>query len=331
MTTTTLPALLQQFFTDRLCTQMEASPNTIAGYRDTFRLLLRFVSERTGRVPTKLKIEDIDATLIGDFLIHVETLRRNTARSRNTRLAAIRSFFRFVAMNEPAYMLHCQKILAMPGKRYVRRTVAFLDRIEIDALLAAPDRTTWSGRRDHAILMVALQTGLRASELINLRRCDIVTGTGAHIRCEGKGRKHRDTPLRRETLKVLDVWLRERGGADGDPLFPTNRGTRLSRDALERIVRKYTSLASQKCSSLVGKRVSPHVLRHSTAMELLHHGVDQSVIALWLGHESVETTQVYMHADLRLKEKALARIATPASQPGRYRPDDTLLAFLEAL
>ena len=331
MTTATLPALVQQFFTDRLCTQMEASANTIAGYRDTFRLLLRFASERTGRAPTKLKIENLDSELVGDFLSHVESERGNSARSRNTRLAAIRSFFRFVAMNEPAHMLHCQKILAMPSKRYVRRTVEFLDRAEMDALLIAPDRSTWVGRRDHAILIVALRTGLRASELINLRRCDIVTGTGAHIRCEGKGRKQRSTPLRRETLKVLEVWLRERAGTDNDPLFPTCRGTRLSRDALEGAVRRHTLSASRSCPSLVGKRVSPHVLRHSTAMELLHHGVDQSVIALWLGHESVETTQVYMHADLRLKEKALARITAPASSLGRYRPDDMLLAFLESL
>lgn len=331
MTNATLPALIQQFFTDRLCTQMEASPNTIAGYRDTLRLLLRFASERTGRAPTKLKLEELNSDLVGDFLAHVESERRNSARSRNTRLAAIRSFFRFVAMNEPAYLLRCQRILAMPGKRYVRRTVEFLDHAEIDALLAAPDRSTWVGRRDHAILMVALQTGLRASELINLRRCDIVTGTGAHIRCEGKGRKQRCTPLRRETLKVLEAWLREWAGTDSDPLFPTVRGTTLSRDALERLVRRHTLSASTSCPSLIGKRVSPHVLRHSTAMELLHHGVDQSVIALWLGHESVETTQVYLHADLRLKEKALARMAAPASNPGRYRPDDKLLAFLEAL
>ncbi len=328
---TTLPVLIQKFFTDRLCTQMEASPNTIAGYRDTFRLLLRFASERTGRAPTKLKVEDMDSAFVGDFLVHVETHRGNSARSRNTRLTAIRSFFRFVAMNEPAYMLHCQRILAMPGKRYVRRTVDFLDRAEIDALLAAPDRSTWVGRRDHAILMVALQTGLRASELINLRRCDIATGAGAHISCMGKGRKQRCTPLRRETLKVLEVWLRELTGADSGLLFPSNRGTRLSRDALECVVRRHTVLASRSCPSLVGKRVSPHVLRHSMAMELLHHGVDQSVIALWLGHESVETTQVYIHADLSLKEKALARMTAPTSNPGRYRPDDKLLTFLEAL
>jgi len=317
MTNTTLSALLSQFFTDRLCTQMDASPHTIAGYRDTFRLLLRFASEQTGRAPAKLTIEDLDAERVGDFLAYVESERGNSARSRNTRLAAIRSFFRFVAMNEPAYLLHCQRILAMPGKRYVRRTLPFLDHAEIEALLAAPDSSTTVGRRDHAILIVALQTGLRASELVNLRCGDIVTGTGAHIRCEGKGRKQRCTPLRRETVKMLEAWLRERAGADGDPLFTTNRRTRLSRDALEHIVRKHTVAASRVCPSLIGKRVSPHVLRHSTAMELLHHGVDQSVIALWLGHEAVETTQVYIHADLRLKEKALARVAAPTSKPTR--------------
>jgi integrase/recombinase XerD len=331
MTTATLPTLVQQFFTDRLCTQMAASPNTIASYRDTFRLLLQFASEQTGKAPTQLTVEQVDVTLVGDFLVHVEDKRRNSARSRNARLAAIRSFFRFVAMMEPAHLLHCQKILAMPGKRYVRRTVEFLDRAEMNALLAAPDRSTWAGRRDHAILSVALQTGLRVSEIINLRRRDIVTGTGAHIRCDGKGRKQRCTPLRQEITKVLDVWLKERAGIDDDPLFPTMRGTKLSRDALERLVQKHTLVASKSCPALIGKRVSPHVLRHSTAMELLHHGVDQSVIALWLGHESLETTQMYMDADLRLKEKALARITAPESKPGRYRPDDSLLAFLEGL
>jgi integrase/recombinase XerD len=331
MTTATLPALVQHFFTDRLCTQLAASPNTIAAYRDTFRLLLQFASEQTGKAPTQLTVEQVDVTLVADFLTHVEDKRRNSARSRNARLAAIRSFFRFVALKEPAHLLHCQKILAMPSKRYERRTVEFLDRAEMNSLLAAPDRSTWAGRRDHAILSVALQTGLRVSEIINLRRRDIVTGTGAHIRCEGKGRKQRCTPLRQEVIKVLDVWLKERAGLDDDPLFPTMRGTKLSRDALEQLVHKHTLVASKSCPPLIGKRVSPHVLRHSTAMELLHNGVDQSVIALWLGHESVETTQIYMHADLRLKEKALARITAPKSKPGRYRPDDSLLAFLEGL
>lgn len=331
MSATSLPALVQQFFTDRLCTQMQASPNTVAAYRDTFRLLFRYANEKTGKAPTKLALEQLDVTLVGDFLVHMEEQRRNSARSRNARLAAIRSFFRFVAMKEPALLLHCQKILTMPGKRYVRRTVEFLDRTEMNALLAAPDRTTWVGRRDHAILSLALQTGLRASEIISLRRRDIVTGPGAHIRCEGKGRKQRSTPLRQEIANLLGVWTQERGGSDDDPLFPTQRGSKMSRDALEQMVCRHVLTASKSCPSLVGKRVSPHVLRHSTAMELLHHGVDQSVIALWLGHESVETTQMYMHADLRLKEKALARVAAPATNPGRYRPDDSLLAFLEAL
>lgn len=328
---TTLPALIQQFFTHRLTTQMEASPNTIAGYRDTFRLFLGFASTRLGRAPTKLTVEDLDSTLVGDFLAHIEEERGNSARSRNTRLAAIRSFFRFVAMNEPAYMLHCQQILAMPNKRHVKRTVAFLDRAEMEALSAAPDRSTWIGRRDHAILTLALQAGLRASELVNLRLRDVVAGTCAHVRCEGKGRKQRCTPLRRETLKILEEWLRERGGEAGDVLFPTRRGSNLSRDALERVVQRHTTSAAKSCPSLKGKRVSPHILRHSTAMELLHHNVDQAVIALWLGHESVETTQVYMHADLRLKEKALARMSVEASKPERFRPNDELLAFLESL
>lgn len=331
MNASTLPTLLQRFFTDRLTAQLQASPNTIAGYRDTFRLLLRFASQQRNRPPTKLRIDDLDSALIGDFLAHVEKVRRNSARSRNTRLAAIRSFYRYVAMNEPEHALHCQRILAMPSKRYVRRTVDFINRTEMEALLSAPDQSTWIGRRDRTILLLALQTGLRVSELINLRCRDIELGTGAHISCEGKGRKQRCTPLRRDTVKTIEAWLKERAGSDDDPVFPTIRGDRLSRDAVEHIVRKYTSAASNACASLIGKRVSPHVLRHSTAMELLQNGVDRTVIALWLGHESVETTQVYMHADMRLKEKALARVASTNSRPGRYRPDDALLSFLESL
>lgn len=330
-TASTFPALLQGFFTDRLCTQMQASANTIAGYRDTFRLLLRFAGEQSCKPPTRLRVEDIDADLIAEFLLHVETARRNGARSRNTRLAAIRSFFRYVAISDPTYLLHCQRILAMPSKRHVKRPVTFLDTKEIAALLAAPDQSTWVGRRDHAILLVALRTGLRASELIGLRCKDVVLGTGAHVRCDGKGRKERSTPLRRDTAKLLELWLRERRGDADQPLFPTMLGGRLSRDAFERLVRRHVLGASALCPTLAAKRVSPHVLRHTTAMELLRHGVDQSVIALWLGHESVETTQIYIHADLRLKEKARSRMTAPAARPGRYRPDDKLLAFLEAL
>src|SRR5882762_30550 len=247
------PTLLQRFFTDRLCAQMEASRHTVASYRDTFRLLIRFASARCKKPPTKLGIEDLDADMIGDFLVHVETTRGNGARSRNTRLAAIRSFFRYVAMSDPAWLLHCQRVLAMPNKRYVKRTVTFLDASETAALLAAPDRSTWTGRRDHLVLLVALQTGLRASELVNLRCGDVVLGAGAHIRCLGKGRKERCTPLRRDTAKVLQTWLKDRRGDADQPLFPSIRGDRLSRDALEHLVRKHCGTASRSCPSLARK------------------------------------------------------------------------------
>ena len=325
-----LPALIQRFFTDRLCTQLEASRHTVAGYRDTFRLLLRYGSAQLGKAPVKLTVEDIDVDLVADFLVHTETARGNSARSRNTRLAAIRSFFRFVAMIDPTWLLHCQRVLAMPNKRYVKRTVTFLDAEEMAALLAAPDRSTWAGRRDHALLLLAVQTGLRASELVGLRCGDVALGTGAHIRCMGKGRKERATPLRRETAKLLAVWI----GSDKDegrPLFPSIRGEQLSRDALEHLVRKHCLTAARTCPTIGAKRVTPHTLRHSNAMDLLHHGVDPAVIALWLGHENVETTQIYIHADMRMKEKALARVAAPPTPSGRFRPDDQLLAFLEGL
>jgi len=330
MTVMTLPALIQRFFTDRLCVQMEASRHTIASYRDTFRLLLRYAGARLGKPPVAITVGDIDVDLVADFLVHTETARGNCARSRNTRLAAIRSFFRYVAMTDPTWLLHCQRILAMPNKRYVKRAVTFLDADEIAALLAAPDRTTWAGRRDHALLLLAVQTGLRASELVGLTCADVVLGPGAHIRCMGKGRKERATPLRRDTAKLLAAWI----GNDTEesrPLFPSIRGERLSRDALEHLVRKHCLTASRTCPSIAAKRVTPHTLRHSTAMDLLHHGVDQAVIALWLGHESVETTQVYIHADMRLKEKALARVAAPDVPTGRFQPDDQLLVFLEGL
>ena len=328
---TGLPSLVQRFFTDRLCTQLGASPNTIAAYRDTFRLLLRFATQQTGKPPAKLTLEELDVTLVADFLTHMEDKRGNSARSRNARLASIRSFFGFVAITEPAHLMHCQKVLAIPGKRHEHRAVEFLNRAEMDALMAAPDRNTWIGRRDYAILILALQTGLRVSEITGLRRSDLVLGTGTHIRCDGKGRKQRCTPLRQQATQVLTVWLKERAGLDDDPLFPTLRGTRLSRDAMEQMVHKYVVVAAKSCSSLANKRVTPRVLRHSTAMDLLHHGVDQAVIALWLGHESVQTTQIYVHADMRLIEKALARVTAPDLKPGRYRPDDALLAFLESL
>lgn len=325
------PALLQAFFTDRLTRQRSASPHTIASYRDSFRLLLRFAKERLGKPPSALCLEDLDVPFIGAFLEHIEKDRGNTIRTRNTRLAAIHSFFHYVSFCEPACADLCRRILAIPSKRYERRQIEFLHREEIDALLAAPDTATWIGRRDRAFLLVAVQTGLRVSELIGLRCQDIVLGTGAHARCDGKGRKQRCTPLRKETKAVIASWLRERKGEPEDPVFPSIRGGALSRDAVERLISRHCNVAQQYCPTLKRKKVTPHVLRHSAAMELLQHGVDRSVIALWLGHESVETTQMYLHADMRLKEKALAYIVPLNVKPTRYRPDDQLLAFLESL
>jgi len=331
MKTYPLPIHLQRFFSERLATQLHASPNTVASYRDTFRLLLKYAADRLGRAPTALQIADIDADLVGDFLTFVETNRGNGARSRNTRLSAIRSFFAYVAGNEPQLLHHCQKVLAMPSKRYEKRTIDYLTRAEIEALIGAADVTTRSGRRDRMLLLLALQTGLRVSELINLTCGDVALSTGAHVRCMGKGRKERSTPLRKDCTQALRVWLSERGGADNEPLFVSNRGDRLSRDAVERIVRKHVEMTSITCSTLKSKRVTPHVLRHSAAMQLLQNGVDRTVIALWLGHESVESTQMYVHADIELKEKAMAKTQPIDVSPGRYRPSDDLLAFLEAL
>ncbi len=331
MMSANLPSLLQSFFINRLLRQRQASPHTIAGYRDCFRLLLHFAKERLGRMPSQLRVEDIDAPLVGLFLDHLESIRKNSARTRNARLGAIHSFFQYVSLEEPALALHCQRILAVPNKRHERRLIEFLNREEIDALLAVPNLSTWLGRRDRTLLLVGVQTGLRVSELTGLNCQDVVLGTGAHLRCLGKGRKQRCTPLRPETAKTLEAWLRERRGLPDHPLFPSIRGGRLSRDAVEHLITKYTHRAEPTCPSLKRKRVSPHVLRHAAAMDLLHHGVDRSVIALWLGHESAETTQMYLHADMSLKEKALSRTAPLGVRPARYRPDDKLLAFLESL
>ena len=325
------PFLLQSFFTDRLFRQRRASPHTIASYRDSFRLLLRFANQRLGKAPSTLTLDDLTVPFIGDFLDSLETGRKNSARTRNIRLAAIHSFFRYVALEEPTQALLCQRILAIPAKRHQRRPIEFLHREEIDALLDATDTSTWIGRRDRTMLLLAVQTGLRVSELVGLRCEDIFLGTGAHVHCLGKGRKERCTPLRAETAKMLDAWLRQRHGQPEDPLFLSIRGGKLSRDAIERLFRKYAAAAARACASLKRKNVSPHVLRHAAAMDLLQHGVDRSVIALWLGHESVETTQMYLHADMRLKEQALSRTKPLDARPGRFRPNDKLLGFLESL
>ena len=325
------PRLLTLFFTERLMRQRQASPHTIASYRSTFRLLIRYAQRELNKPPSAMTLSDFDTALLGDFLSHLETKRGNDPRTRNTRLAAIRSFFRFVALHEPHYAALAQRVLAIPDKRYTRRPVAFLDREEIEALLRAPDPRTRTGRRDRTLLLVAVQTGLRASELIGLRCEDIQLGAGAHVRCHGKGRKERCTPLRKDSAAALRAWLKERDGEPTDPVFPNQRGGSLSHDSLGYLLSKHLATARARCPSLAKKRVSVHSLRHSCAMELLQGGVDRAVIALWLGHESVETTYIYLHADLKLKEQAMARTAPSHMPHARYRPDDDVLAFLNRL
>jgi site-specific recombinase XerD len=324
-------ALLQPFFTDRLLGQRNASSHTIASYRDTFRLLLEFAQHHLRQSPSTLAIENLDAPFIGRFLNHLEKDRGNTPRSRNIRLAAIHSFFKYVALEEPSLSALAQRVLAIPCKRHKTRPIDFLTRPEIDALLAAPDQGTYLGRRDRTLLLVATQTGLRASELIGLRCQDVSLGNGAHVRCVGKGRRARCTPLRKEAVAALRAWMRERNGQPAEVLFPNARGLPLSHDGLDYLLSKHVAIARSQCASLVKKRVTPHVLRHSLAMDLLQHGVDRSVIALWLGHESMETTQVYLHANLELKEQALAKTEPFKGRPARYRPNDQLLAFLQGL
>jgi site-specific recombinase XerD len=328
---TTLASTLQAFFTDRLAKQKNASPHTVAAYRDGLRLLLMFATSQTGTAPTLLRLEDFDAPLVGAFLDHLEHVRGNSVRSRNTRLAAIHSLFRYAALRHPDHAALIARVLAIPPKRCDRKIISYLTDEETNALLAAPETNEWIGRRDHALLLVAIQTGLRVFELTGLCCHDVHLGPGAYLQCLGKGRKQRCTPLSSQTVAVLRTWLKERQGKPEDPLFPTSRGRPLSRDAVALLITKHATTAQARCPSLGNKTVTPHVLRHSTAMRLLQAGVDTSVIALWLGHEQTDTVQIYLHADLSLKERALARTTPPASAPGRYRPPDALLAFLEAL
>lgn len=328
---TALAPTLQAFFTDRLLAQKNASPHTVAAYRDALRMLLVFTAARTGTAPAQLRIEDIDAPLVGGFLNYLEHDRGNSIRSRNTRLAAIHSLFRYAALRHPDHAAQIARVLEIPPKRCDRAVVCFLDEPEVEALLAAPDLGRWIGRRDRALLLVAVQTGLRVSELTGLCCRDVHLGRGAHVRCMGKGRKERCTPLTAQTVAVLQTWMRERRGQPGDPLFATSRGRPLSRDAVGWLLTKHASQAGQQRPSIRAKTITPHVLRHSAAMRLLRAGVDPAVIALWLGHEKAETVQVYLHADLAMKERALALTKPLAASPGRYRPTDALLAFLETL
>jgi integrase/recombinase XerD len=326
-----LAPTLQAFFTDRLAGQRQVSGHTIAAYRDTLKLLLVFAARQTGKTPSELDVADLDAPLIGAFLHHLQVERGNSARTRNARLAAIHSLFRFAALHHPEHAANIQRVLAIPPGRFDRALITYLTDTEIDEMLAAPDQSTWTGRRDHALLRLACQTGLRASELTALMLGDVHLGPGAHVSCVGKGRKQRVTPLSADTVQVLAAWIAERGGQPSDPLFPTRRGTAMSRDALQRLVAKHADTATRSCATLREKKITPHVMRHSAAMALLRAGADAAVIALWLGHTNLSTVQVYLHADMALKEKALARTAPRDAPPGRYQPTDAVLAFLDGL
>jgi integrase/recombinase XerD len=328
---TAIAATMQAFFTERLIAQRRASPHTVTAYRDTLRLLLGFAAQRTRTSPCRLDIADLDAPMISAFLDHLEHQRGNTIRSRNARLAAIHSLFSFAALRHPEHAADIARVLAIPPKRSDQTIVTFLTSTETEALLAVPDRATRTGRRDHAWILLAIQTGLRASELTALTRRDVHLGAGAYVACHGKGRKNRITPLAPGTVTSLRAWLAEHGGTPDDPLFTTIRGGPMSRDALQQRLTLYATAARRTCPTLTSKNVTPHVLRHSAAMALLHAGTDITVIALWLGHESVTTTQIYLQADMALKQQALDRTTPPASVPGRYKPPDQLLAFLEAL
>lgn len=326
-----LAPLVQSFFVERLARERQASPNTIASYRDAFRILLAYAERKLRKPPMKLHLEDLDAAFVRGFLDYLEAERGSHARTRNARLAALRSFFRFVAIREPSALALIERVMAIPLKRVDRMLVPYLDRQEIETLLAAPDRNTWLGRRDHLLLLLAVQTGLRVSELIGLRVEDLVLGPASHLRCHGKGRKERSTPLTKQVVRFLRGWIVENERRPADLIFTTTGNSRLSRDAVERLVARHRRTAERTCPSLKRKRVTPHVLRHTTAVQLLQAGIDRAVIALWLGHESVETTQIYLDADLKTKEVALARTAPLATRGHRYKPVDRLLKFLESL
>lgn len=330
-TTVNLAPLLERFFLQRLMQQRQVSPHTIASYRDTFCRLLKFTQQRVHKAPSQLRFEDITAPLIGQFLDHMEKHDGISARTRNLRLTAIHSFFRYAAFELPEHSAQIQRVLAIPSKRFTRALVSFLTQAEVDALLAAPDRHTWAGRRDHAFILTAAQTGLRLSEMTGLTRADLVLGVGAHLRVIGKGRKERCTPLVKTTRAVLRAWLRERQRGEGNILFPNARGGRLTVHGVQYLLNKHRRAAASSCPSLKRKRVTVHRLRHTVAVDLLQEGVDRSTIALWLGHEHVETTQVYLDATLAMKEKALKKMTPRRGRPSRYHPDDRLLAFLKGL
>lgn len=326
-----LGPLLQSFFVEHLPAHRRASPQTVAGYRDAFRLLLRFLDRTTKKAPSLLRVDDLDAPNIFAFLDHLEQERANGARSRNARLAAIRSFFRLVALREPCCIPVATRVLAVPIKRTDKRLIGYLTRPEIEAILASADQSRWSGQRDHALLLALYNSGARVSEIIALRRRQIRFGDTNFLELNGKGRKERTVPMWGKTARTLKRWLEVIPAIPEAIVFPNARGAPLSRDGAAYILKQAVDGAKTTCATLADKKVTPHVLRHTTAMHLLQSGVDMAVIALWLGHESIETTHSYIEADLRTKEQALEKVAPAGPGFRRFQPDDKLLAFLEAL
>ncbi|MDP7692234.1 MAG: site-specific integrase [Vicinamibacterales bacterium] len=328
---TSFAILLQDFFCRRLISERGASAHTVASYRDTFELLLRFVARRLGRSPTALAIEDLDAPLMLAFLDHLETERGNSRRTRNARLTAIHSFMRYVSMRAPTALAVAQRVLAIPTKRVDVPVLGHLTRHEIEALLDAPSATTWSGQRDRVLFALLYNTGARVSEVTRLRVADVLLDRECAVLLHGKGRKERAVPLWKSTASALRRWL---GRIDRSPdasVFPNRVGTALSRSGVAYRLRLAVASAQVRCPSLATRPISPHTVRHTTAMHLLQAGVDLSVIALWLGHESPMTTHRYLEADLATKEAALAKVADPVPKQTRYRATDRLLAFLEDL
>jgi len=323
--------LCESFFSKRLIAQRKASPHTISAYAQTFRLLVAYAQKRLGTPPSQLSLAQLDAPFLAGFLDELESKRSNSARSRNARLASLRAFYRYAALEVPQHAGLIQRVLAIPYKRVTRRLVSYLSRPEVEAILASVDKSTWLGRRNHAMFLLAVQTGLRLSEITGLHQKDVMLCRAAHVRCEGKGRKERCTPLARPTVAVLKAWISEQGINGSAFMFPSRNGDRLSADAVQHALATHVTAAQRKCPSLAKKRVTPHVLRHTAAMELLQAGVDRALIAIWLGHESLDTTQMYLDADLQLKQTVLDKITPIRNRPGRFRPDDKLLSFLKGL
>ncbi|MDA8191560.1 MAG: tyrosine-type recombinase/integrase [Gammaproteobacteria bacterium] len=323
--------LLQRFFAERLLQQKNASPRTIEAYRDTFRLLLRYAARETGKPPARLALGDCDAPLVLGFLTHLETQRHNTARSRNARLAAVRAFAHYIAWQCPEALPVTQRILAIPMKRFEKPLLGFLSREEVQAVLAAPDASTWCGRRDQVLLAVLYNTGARVSELIGIRVADVTFAATSSIRLHGKGRKQRTVPLWRPTAMALRNWLRYADLRADQPLVPARSGMPMTRTSVAERLALAVAVATASCPTLRGRRISPHTLRHTTAMHLLQAGVDITVIALWLGHQSPATTHTYIEADLAMKERALNAIAPSGTPRNRYRASDALLKFLDDL